>query len=66
VERAATAQALHNALGFGAPSGLMVLLAGWLYAHHGGMAFAAMAAVGGLALLVVAPLARLERTEPVG
>lgn len=59
-ERAATAQALHNALGFGMPNGLMVLLAGWLYARHGGLAFAAMAVVGGLALLLVRPLARLE------
>lgn len=64
-ERAATAQALHNALGFGAPNGLMVLLAGWLYAHHGGMAFAAMAVSGGLALLVVPSLARLERSAAV-
>ncbi len=63
-ERAATAQALHNALGFGAPNGLMVLLAGWLYTRHGGMAFAAMAVAGGLALLVVPPLSRLTRGEP--
>jgi MFS transporter, PPP family, 3-phenylpropionic acid transporter len=58
-ERAATAQALHGALGYGAPSGLAMLLAGFLYAHHGGMAFLAMAAIGGTALLLVRPLRRL-------
>ncbi|MGE0226464.1 MAG: MFS transporter [Acetobacteraceae bacterium] len=62
-ERAATAQALHNALGFGAPSGLTMLAAGWLYANHGGAAFAAMAVVGGAALFLVVPLARL-RPDP--
>ena len=43
-ERAATAQALHAALGMGAPTGLMMLLCGWLYARGGGLAFLAMAA----------------------
>lgn len=57
-ERAATAQALHAALGYGAPTGLMMLLAGWLYARGGGLAFLAMAACGGAALLLVRPLAR--------
>lgn len=60
-ERAATAQALHGALGYGVPNGLMVLLAGWLYANHGAWAFAAMAVVGGSALALVRPLARLGR-----
>ncbi len=55
-ERAATAQALHAALGYGAPGGLLVLLAGSLYARFGGLAFLAMAAIGGAALLLVRPL----------
>jgi PPP family 3-phenylpropionic acid transporter len=55
-ERAATAQALHAALGYGAPGGLLVLLAGFLYSHLGGLAFLAMAAIGGAALLLVRPL----------
>ena len=59
-ERAATAQALHSALGMGAPSGLMMLLAGFLYAHFGGLAFLAMAAIGGSALLLVRPIMRLR------
>jgi PPP family 3-phenylpropionic acid transporter len=57
-ERAATAQALHAALGYGAPTGLMMLLAGALYARGGGLAFLAMAAAGGAALTLVRPLAR--------
>jgi MFS transporter, PPP family, 3-phenylpropionic acid transporter len=57
-ERAATAQALHAALGYGAPTGLMMLLCGFLYAHIGGLVFLAVAAVGGAAMLCVAPLAR--------
>ena len=46
-ERAATAQALHAALGMGAPGGLMMLLAGLLYAALRRTAFLAMAAIGG-------------------
>jgi MFS transporter, PPP family, 3-phenylpropionic acid transporter len=57
-ERAATAQALHAALGYGAPTGLMMLLSGWLYARYAGLVFLAMVAVGGAALLLVPPLAR--------
>jgi MFS transporter, PPP family, 3-phenylpropionic acid transporter len=60
-ERAATAQALHAALGFGAPTGLLMLLAGVLYARFDGLAFLAMAGVGGSALLLVRPLARAVR-----
>ncbi|MFL5289238.1 MAG: MFS transporter [Rhodopila sp.] len=63
-ERAATAQALHSALGYGAPTGLMTVLCGWLYARSGGLAFLAMAVAGGAALLLVRPLAR-ETAEPV-
>ena len=55
-ERAATAQALHAALGYGAPGGLLVLLVGFLYSRSGGLAFLAMAAIGGAALLLVRPL----------
>jgi PPP family 3-phenylpropionic acid transporter len=60
-ERAATAQALHAALGMGAPTGVMMLLCGWLYAQGGGQMFLAMAACGGAALLLVGPLARAIR-----
>jgi PPP family 3-phenylpropionic acid transporter len=58
-ERAATAQAVHAALGYGAPTGLMMLLSGWLYARDGGVVFLAMAATGGAALLLVGRLARI-------
>lgn len=58
-ERAATAQALHAALGYGAPTGLLMLLSGWLYSRAGASgSFLAMAAIGGGALLLVRPLAR--------
>ena len=60
-ERAATAQALHSALGYGAPTGLMMLLAGWLYTYIPGSAFAAMAAFGGATLLLIKPLARYSQ-----
>ena len=60
-ERAATAQALHAALGYGAPTGLAMLLSGWLYARYGGLAFLAMAVSGGAALLRVRPLSRAVR-----
>jgi MFS transporter, PPP family, 3-phenylpropionic acid transporter len=64
-ERAATAQALHAALGYGAPTGLMMLLAGWLYARSGGLAFLAMAVLAAGALLLVGPLARSTgRAQP--
>ena len=57
-DRAATAQALHSALGFGAPTGLTMLLSGWLYTQYGGLIFLAMAGMAGMALLLVRPLAR--------
>jgi PPP family 3-phenylpropionic acid transporter len=61
-ERAATAQSLHAALGMGAPTGVAMLLCGWLYARGGGgLAFLAMAACGGAALLLIGPLARAIR-----
>lgn len=60
-ERAATAQALHGALGYGAPSGIMMLLAGFLYARFAGLAFLAMAVFGGAALLLVPRLAAESR-----
>lgn len=63
-ERAATAQSLHSALGYGAPTGLMMLLAGWLYARSGGLAFAGMAVFGGAALLLVRPLRDVGRFSP--
>jgi PPP family 3-phenylpropionic acid transporter len=63
-ERAATAQALHAALGYGAPTGLMLLVSGWLYARYGGLVFLAMAVTGGAALLLVGPLARITAMLP--
>jgi MFS transporter, PPP family, 3-phenylpropionic acid transporter len=63
-ERATTAQALHAALGYGAPSGLLMLLAGWLYARSGGLAFLAMAVLAGSALFLVRPLARAAAGRP--
>jgi PPP family 3-phenylpropionic acid transporter len=69
-ERSATAQALHTALGYGAPTGLLMLLSGWLYARYGGLVFLAMAVIGGAALFLVGPLVRVtggHRTErPIG
>jgi PPP family 3-phenylpropionic acid transporter len=58
-ERAATAQAWHSALGYGAPAGLMMVLSGWLYARYSGLVFLAMAAFASAALLLIAPLARV-------
>jgi PPP family 3-phenylpropionic acid transporter len=63
-ERAATAQSLHAALGYGAPTGLMMLLTGFLYGHWGGLAFLAMAVCAGLALFLVGPLRRCVRAGP--
>ena len=60
-ERAGTAQALHAALGMGAPTGIMMLVSGWLYSRTGGHVFLAMAGVAGLALLLIRPLARVSR-----
>lgn len=63
-ESAATGQALHSALGYGAPTGLMTLLAGFLYARFGGLMFLAMAVMGGAALLLV-PALHLAVARPV-
>jgi PPP family 3-phenylpropionic acid transporter len=57
-ERAATAQALHSALGMGAPTGLMMLVSGWVYARWGGTVFLIMAVMGGAALPVASRLRR--------
>jgi MFS transporter, PPP family, 3-phenylpropionic acid transporter len=59
-DRAATAQALHSAMGYGAPTGVMTLLAGWIYARYGGAVFLVMAVVGGSALALVPALRRVE------
>ena len=37
----------------------MMLLAGWVYARHGGLVFLGMAAISGMALVLIAPLARV-------
>jgi len=57
-QRAGTAQALMSALGFSAPTGLLVWLSGLIYGTAGGLTFLLMAAVGGSALLTVPALAR--------
>ena len=58
-ERAATAQALHAALGYGIPAGAAMFVSGLLYARFGGLAFLAMAALAGSALFLVRPLRRV-------
>jgi PPP family 3-phenylpropionic acid transporter len=65
-DRAATAQAVHSALGYGAPTGLMMLIAGWVYARQGGLVFLLMAVVGGSALLLVGPLRRVLAADQRG
>ena len=62
--RAATAQSLHAALGFGAPTGLMMLLTGFLYARYGDRAFWAMSACTVLALPLVWPLRQIMTLSP--
>lgn len=62
-ERAATAQALHSALGQGVPNGLMMLLTGFLYARYGGFAFLAMAVCAGFSLFLLPALRRIERGD---
>lgn len=57
-ERAATAQALHAALGMGAPTGVMMLVSGWVYARWGGAVFLLMAGLGGLGMGVAPYLRR--------
>ena len=57
-ERAGTAQALHAALGMGLPTGIMMLVSGWLYARIGGYVFLVMAGMSGLAVFTLRPLAR--------
>ncbi len=56
--RAGTAQALMSALGFSAPTGLLIWLSGQIYGEAGGLTFLAMAVIGGSALLLVPALAR--------
>jgi PPP family 3-phenylpropionic acid transporter len=51
--RAAGAQALHAALGFSAPTGLLIWLVGLAYGRFGGLVFLPMAVIGGAALLLV-------------
>jgi PPP family 3-phenylpropionic acid transporter len=63
-ERAATGQALHSAFGYGAPTGVMMMLSGWLYARYGGLVFLAMAASGGTALLLLGKLAQVTARTP--
>lgn len=58
--RAATAQTLMSALGFSAPTGLLIWVSGQVYGTAGGLTFLIMAALGGSALLVVPALARSQ------
>ncbi len=58
-ERAGMAQTLTSALGFSAATAALVWLTGQLYGSWGGLSFLPMAVVGGSALLLVRPLARL-------
>ncbi len=60
-ERASMAQTLLSALGFSLPSAALVWLTGQLYAGWGGLVFLPMAAIGGAALFVAAPLGRAIR-----
>lgn len=64
--RAATAQALHAALGSSAPTGVLIWLSGRLYAGSGGGVFLVMAAVGGSALLLAPALGRAVRANAPG
>ena len=59
--RAAGAQALHSALGFSAPTGLLIWLVGLGYARFGGLVFLPMAVLGGAGLLLVPLLAVVEK-----
>ena len=65
--RAAGAQALHSALGFSAPTGLLIWLVGLGYGRFGGLVFLPMAVLGGAGLLLAQPLAReVAQAEAVG
>ncbi len=57
--RAGTAQALMSALGFSAPTGLLIWFSGQIYGTAGGLTFLVMAVIGGSALLLVPALARV-------
>jgi len=57
--RAGTAQALMSALGFSAPTAVLIWLSGQVYAGLGGLTFLVMAGVGGLAVVTVPGLARV-------
>ncbi len=58
-QRSGTAQALMSALGFSAPTGLLIWLSGQIYGVAGGLTFLLMAAVGGSALLLLPAMARI-------
>ncbi len=61
--RAATAQAVHSAIGLGAPTGLMMWLSGALYGGGGGV-FLLMAALGAGGLALAPALRRPVRDQP--
>ena len=62
--RSAGAQSLYSALGFSAPTGLLIWLVGLCYARYGGLVFLPMAAIGASAFFVVRPLARVLQRVP--
>ena len=65
--RAAGAQTLHSALGFSAPTGLLIWLVGLGYGRFGGLVFLPMAMLGGAGWLTVWPLRRLALfAQPAG
>jgi len=59
--RAGTAQALLSALGFSAPTAALTWASGQVYGKLGGLTFLVMAVVGGLGVLAVPGLRRMER-----
>ncbi len=56
---AASAQTLLAALGFSAPTGLLIWLSGRIYGQAGGLVFLVMAGVGGAALFAARAMGRL-------
>jgi PPP family 3-phenylpropionic acid transporter len=59
--RAGVAQSVMAALGFAAPTGLLIWVSGQVYGQAGGMVFLLMAVIGGAALAVVPRLPAAAR-----
>ena len=58
--RAGTAQALMSALGFSAPTAVLMWVSGQMFGTLGGLTFLMMAAVGGMGMLAVPGLRRVQ------